>query len=218
MVENYMKDLKESVHHSAVVNALAIGYTMLGKTLVKMSPPSLSKFDIEDGVKLVAIVAMSDFMKDYLIKQKIIPNNIQSMASIGFLIGGASVNALAFTGSNYLFSSISKESIDKERERHNKAIEDLQRAQIEWAKKRQERLDYINNQIIKECKAEKRFTDLNSAMQQYFIVIRRQLEPSPPKPVLSDFYVPSENHHNRELAFITLSMIRIVAFLWYSNK
>ena len=37
------------------------------------------------------------------------------MASIGFLIGGALVNALAFTGSNYLFSSLSKESIDKER-------------------------------------------------------------------------------------------------------
>ena len=41
-----------------------------------MNPPSLSKFDFEDGVKLVAIVAMSDFTKDYLIKQKIIPNNI----------------------------------------------------------------------------------------------------------------------------------------------
>ena len=56
------------------------------------------------------------------------------MASIGFLIGGALVNALAFTGSNYL----SRESIDKEQKRHDKAIEDLQRAQIEWAKKRQE--------------------------------------------------------------------------------
>ena len=99
------------------------------------------------------------------------------MASIGFLIGGALVNALAFTGSNYLFSSLSKESIDKERKRHDKAIEDLQRAQIEWAKKRQERLDYINDQIIKERKAEKRFTDLNSAMQQYYIVTGRQLEP-----------------------------------------
>ena len=29
-----------------------------------MSPPSLSKFDIEDGVKLVGIVALSDFTKD----------------------------------------------------------------------------------------------------------------------------------------------------------
>ena len=76
MVENYTKDFKESVYHRAVVSILAIGYTMLGKTLIKMSPPSPSKFDVEDGVKLVAIVAMSDFTKDYLIKQKIIPNNI----------------------------------------------------------------------------------------------------------------------------------------------
>ena len=51
-----MKDLKESVYHSAVISALAVGYTMLGKTLIKMSP----------------------------------------------------------TGSNYLFSSLSKESINKE--------------------------------------------------------------------------------------------------------
>ena len=76
MVENYTKDLIESIYHGAVVSVLAIGYSMLGKTLIKMSLPSLSKFDIEDGVKLVTIVAMSDFMKDYLIKQKIIPNNI----------------------------------------------------------------------------------------------------------------------------------------------
>ena len=121
------------------------------------------------------------------------------MAGIGFLIGGALVNALAFTGSNFLFSSLSKESIDKERKRHEKAIEDLQQTQIEWAKKRQERLDYISNEILKEHKAEKRFSDLNTAMQQYFPVTGRQLEPLPPKPVLSDFYVPSEDRHNREL-------------------
>ena len=91
----------------------------------------------------------------------------------------------------------------------------MQRAQIEWTKKTQERLDYINNQ---EHRAEKRFMDLNSAMQQYFIVTGRQSEPLPPKPVLSNFYVLSEDHHNRELAFITISMIRIGAFLWYSDK
>ena len=76
MVENYTKDIKESVYHGAVISVLADGYTMLGKILIKMSPPSLSKFDIEDGVKLVAIIAMSDFTKGYLIKQRIIPNNI----------------------------------------------------------------------------------------------------------------------------------------------
>ena len=76
MVENYTKDLKESIYHGAVICVLAVGYTMLGKTLVKMSPPSLGKFDIENGVKLVGIIAISNFTKDYLIKQKIIPNNI----------------------------------------------------------------------------------------------------------------------------------------------
>ena len=126
------------------------------------------------------------------------------MASIGFLIGGALVNALAFSGSNFLFSSLSKESIEKERKRHDKGIEDLQQAQMEWVRKRQEQLDYTNNQIMKKRKAEKRFVDLNSAMQQYFIVTGRHLEPLPPKPVLSDFHVPSEDHHNRELAFINL--------------
>ena len=44
-------------------------------------------------------------------------------------------------------------------------------------------MDYINNQIMKQRKAEKRFIDLNSAMQQYFIVTGRQLEPLPPREV-----------------------------------
>ena len=66
--------------------------------------------------------------------------------------------------------------------------------------------------------AEKRFTNLNSAMQHYFLVTGRQLEPLPPKPVLSDFYVPSEDHHNCELTFITLSTIGIGTFLWCSDK
>ena len=43
-------------------------FIMEPKTLVKMNPPSLSKFDVDDGVKLVVIVAMSDLTKDYLIK------------------------------------------------------------------------------------------------------------------------------------------------------
>ena len=71
---------------------------------------------------------------------------------------------------------------------------------------------------MKEHKAEKRFSNLNTAMQQYFLVTGNQLEPLPPKPVLYDFYVPSEDHHNGELTFITLSMIGIGALLWYSDE
>ena len=69
------------------------------------------------------------------------------MASIAMLIRGALANALAFTGSSYLFHRLSKESIDSERKRHNAAIEALQKAQIEWAHNRQQRIDFINNQL-----------------------------------------------------------------------
>ena len=54
------------------------------------------------------------------------------------LIGGALANALAFTSSSYLFHRLSKDSIDKERKRHDAAIEKLQTAQIEWAYKHQQ--------------------------------------------------------------------------------
>ena len=50
------------------------------------------------------------------------------MASFGFLIGGAIIYALVFSGSNFLFSTFSKNSIDKEWKRHYKAIEDMQLA------------------------------------------------------------------------------------------
>ena len=60
------------------------------------------------------------------------------MASIAMLIGGAVANALAFTGSSYLFHRLSADNIDAERKRHDAAIENLQKAQVEWAHKRQE--------------------------------------------------------------------------------
>ena len=63
------------------------------------------------------------------------------------LIRGALANALAFTSSSYLFSRLSKDSIDAERKRHDLAIEHLQKAQIEWAYKRQQRIDFINKQL-----------------------------------------------------------------------
>ena len=68
---------------------------------------------------------------------------------------------------------------------------------------------------MKEHKAENRFTNINAAMRQHLLVTCRQLEPLPPKPVFPDFYVSSEDHHNREPAFITLSVIGKGAYLSY---
>ena len=51
------------------------------------------------------------------------------------LIAGHLVNALAFTGNSYLFSRPFKDSIDADGKRHDAAVEQLQKAQIEWVHK-----------------------------------------------------------------------------------
>ena len=117
------------------------------------------------------------------------------MASIAMLIGGALVNALVFTGSSYLFHRLSADNIDAERKRHDLSIEALQKAQIEWTHKRQQRNDFINNQLRLERKAETKFTELNNAMREYHEVFGHELPPLSREPVLSDFYTPSDEHH-----------------------
>ena len=125
------------------------------------------------------------------------------------LIRGALANALAFTGSSYLFHRLSADSIDTERKRHDAAIEALQKAQIEWAHKCQEQIDFINKQPRLERKAETKFTELNDAMREYHEVFGHELPPLPRQPVLSDYYTPTDEQHHRELRFIALSMIGI---------
>ena len=131
------------------------------------------------------------------------------------LIGGALANALDFTGSSYLFHRLSADNIDAGRKRHDAAIEALQKAQVEWAHKRQERNDFINNQLRLERKAETKFTELNDAMREYREVFGHELPPLPREPVLSDFYTPTDEQHYRELGFVTLSMIGIRRVLYY---
>ena len=60
------------------------------------------------------------------------------MVSVAMLIRGTLANALAFTGSSYLFHRLSADNIDAERKRHDAAIEALQKIQKEWTHKRQE--------------------------------------------------------------------------------
>ena len=137
------------------------------------------------------------------------------MASVAMLIRGALANALAFTGSSYLFHRLSKDSIDKERKRHDAAIEKLQADQIEFTHKYQQRIDSINNQLRLEGKAETNFTELNNAMREYHEVFGHELPPLPREPVLSNFYTPTDEQHYRELGFIALSMIGIRGALYY---
>jgi hypothetical protein len=127
------------------------------------------------------------------------------MASVALLVGGALVNALAFSGSSYLFSTLRDSGVDAERERHDRAVEQLQSAQAAWSRKRTERLDWINEELRRQGHAERTFRDVDTAIREYALVTGKNLE-APPEPTLADFYVPSDDQKDREIAFVVLAM------------
>ena len=122
------------------------------------------------------------------------------MASLGLLIGGAAINALAFSGTNFLFSRLSDHGA-VERERHDLAIEKLQRARDLWNKKRIEKLDYINSEIRKRNESMQYFNDLDKGILEYYRVTGQKLAALPPQPTLTDFYHPSPQQKTGELLF-----------------
>ena len=70
------KSIVNDPYQVTVISVLAVGYSMLGKKILRVSHPSIQKFDLEDMGKLVAIVAASEMTREYLIKQKILPDHI----------------------------------------------------------------------------------------------------------------------------------------------
>ena len=122
------------------------------------------------------------------------------------MLGGAAVNALAFSGSNFIFSMFGNKRVDEEKKRHDLAIENLQRARDAWTQKRTERIDFINEELRKQQHAVSTFRDVDNAMREYYRVTGQNLEPLEKEPVLSDFYEPSTDQINRELIFMTLGL------------
>ena len=121
------KSIVNDLYHVSLISVFAVGYSVLGKKILHMAPPSIQKFDLEDTGKLVTIVAVSEMTREYLItRSHQCISTAHKMASVAILIRGALTNALAFTGSTYLFHRLSVNSIDAERARHDLVIEQLQ--------------------------------------------------------------------------------------------
>ena len=128
------------------------------------------------------------------------------MASVAMLVGGALVNALAFTGSSYLFSMLRSSGVDEERKRHDAAVEQRQAAQAIWSRKRIERLDGINEELRRKSHAVQTFRDVDAAMREYAQVTGHNLGPMAPESQLSDIYHPSDGQKDRDIAFVILGM------------
>ena len=128
------------------------------------------------------------------------------------MIGGAIANAVAFTGGNYLAKYLSGDSaaaMEKERERHDRALEAYQAAYTKYMHNHTKLLDWIaTNEKMKE-QAKQNFTNTDCAFKLY-----NQAHPdarmTPPKePKFSDFYQPSEQQKNGELLFVGASALAL---------
>ncbi|MEW8449786.1 MAG: hypothetical protein AB2694_17320 [Candidatus Thiodiazotropha sp.] len=81
------------------------------------------------------------------------------------------VKALAFSGSNYLFSMLRSSDLKEERKRHDQTVEQLQ---AEWSRKRTERLDWINEDFRRQGHAVQTSQDVDDAMREYSLVIGKK--------------------------------------------
>ena len=122
------------------------------------------------------------------------------------LVGGAMVNVLAFSGSNYLFSMLRSSDLKEERERYDQAVEQLQAAQAKCSRNRTERLDWISEDLRSQGHAVKTFRDVDDAMREYSRATGTKLDPLGPEPKLSDFYAPSSGQRDFEIAFVVLGI------------
>lgn len=135
------------------------------------------------------------------------------MASIAMMVGGALTNALAFSGSSFLFSQMSGAA---ERKRHNLAIENLQRERDKWNEQRLARIDFINKKLKEQGHAEKTFRNVDEAMQSYYYLTGQQLDDLPPEPQLSDFLYEDDKAaiQKTELALVGAGLL-ITGILTY---
>src|SRR5208282_5455430 len=139
------------------------------------------------------------------------------MPTIAILIGGAIANAVAFVGGNALYDQFGRTGGSEERIRHDRAIEDLQRATTEWNQKRLETLDFINNKIREKSESRNTFDDVDRALDFYNETHPDAHLQLAARPVLDNFYKSSAEQKNYEIVAITV-VGSIVGYVAYKFK
>jgi len=126
------------------------------------------------------------------------------MASIAIMIGGAVLDATAFIGGNYLARALGGggQAALEEKKRHDKALEDYQVAYAKYTRDRTQLLDWIATNAQKKEQAKQDMTNTDYAFKLYGQTHPDKQMVPPKEPKFSDFYQPSEQQKNSELAFV----------------
>ena len=70
------KNILNTAYHAAVVTGIAVGSSKITKMVFKGSPTPKLALDFQDVGLMILYISSSMYIKDYLVKQKIIPENI----------------------------------------------------------------------------------------------------------------------------------------------
>jgi len=126
------------------------------------------------------------------------------MVSVAIMIGGAVLNATAFTGGNYLARALgggSKAALE-EKKRHDKALKDYQAAYAKYTCERTQLLDWIATNMQTKEQDKQNMTNTDYAVKLYSQAHPDEQMVPPKEPKFSDFSQPSEQQKNGELAFM----------------
>ena len=121
------------------------------------------------------------------------------------MIGGAVLNAAAFTGGNYLAKYLAGDGGQAtlaEKIRHDKALEDYQNAMEKYTQERMQLLDWIETNREIKAQADQNFTNTDYAFKLYNQAHPDYKLTQPTAPRFSDMYQPSEAQKQGELLFV----------------
>ena len=127
------------------------------------------------------------------------------MASIVMMIGGAVLNATAFTGGNYLAKYLAGDSGQAtlaEKTRHDKALEAYQAAMARYMRERTQLLDWIETNREIKAQANQNFTNTDYAFKLYNQAHPDYKLTTPKESNFSDYYQPSELQKQGKLLFV----------------
>ena len=125
------------------------------------------------------------------------------MASIAIVIGGAALNATSFIGGNYLVRYLSgddKAQAEKERERHDHALEKYNEA-VERFREGQEKLqDFIAENDRLKHQTSQNLVNVDNALKLYNQADNEKIALKEPQ--MSDYYSPSNQQKAAEIMYV----------------
>ena len=126
------------------------------------------------------------------------------------MIGGAVINAAAFTGSNYLARYLFGDGgALAEKTWHDKALEAYEAAQARYSQECTKLLDWMETNWENKAQAKQNFTNTDNAFKLYNQAHPNRKMTLPKEPKFSDFYQPSAVQKQGELLFVGRSALAL---------